>query len=91
MILPAASILKLATDTTQTGALFTLAKPAAFSGYLPVTAFTQCSSNILTLTGNPATSTFCRRIVGASSPDSLRCWQNHVGPLQQSRQRSHFH
>ncbi|MBC8008834.1 MAG: hypothetical protein H7067_01895 [Burkholderiales bacterium] len=52
---PASTIIKLATDTAQSGALFTLAKPAAFSAYLTVTAFAPRGANTLTLSGDPAT------------------------------------
>ncbi|MBC8011083.1 MAG: putative Ig domain-containing protein [Burkholderiales bacterium] len=55
---PASTIIKLATDTTQSGALFSLIKPAAFTGYLTVTAFAPRGANTVTLSANPATNTF---------------------------------
>jgi hypothetical protein len=55
---PTATIIKLATDTAHSGNLFTFSRPTNFTGYLTVTAFAPRGSNTLTLSANPATSTF---------------------------------
>jgi hypothetical protein len=55
---PAASIIKLETDPTRTGALFTLSKAPAFSGYLTSTTFVPRGGNTLTLNANPAVNSF---------------------------------
>ncbi len=55
---PALTIIKLATDTAQTGSLFTLSKAPAFSGYLTSTTFVPRGGNTLTLNADPAANTF---------------------------------
>ncbi len=55
---PSLTIIKLATDTTQSGALFTFSETPAFSGYLTATAFVPRGGNTLTLNADPATNTF---------------------------------
>ena len=55
---PDATVIKLATNTTRTGALFTLSRAANFSGFLVATAFVPRGSNTLTLNADPAANSF---------------------------------
>ena len=55
---PDSTVIKLATDPAKTGALFTLSRPANFSGYLVATAFAPRGSNTLTLNADPAANSF---------------------------------